>query len=475
MRYLFDPSGLWLAGVPLRRGASGTPPPNQPPVTVADTATVFAETPTVIDVLGNDGDPEGGVLVLRSAVAEFGTVEIGLNETLLYTSPPGFTGTDTVTYVAADQLQAETGGVLSVTVAGPLLSVDPMTDGTLVVQAASGEISLTVISPPEFAGTYVTNTALLASGPVNLVPPVVEGSAEAGAQLTAREGLWIHGGEVTAETWVWRRNGTAIPAATGPTYTVVPGDLGTALTVVQTLAAEGGTREAVSAPFAITQFSPAGDPALIAWFDASASATVTATGSTVTSWASLAGSVTLSATSGPQTGTRAIAGRNVIDFSGGARMTGPLTIPADGDAAVHAVLAIDSVVSAFAAPLSMRSVAAADFQLDANSSSQFAGRMNVSGIGTSYALQGGPYSGVVLVSIVFDRTGAGSTEVFVNGVAAGSGGYTVPLDAAQTLGLMTNRSQNAFFDGAVAEVVVTGAIDLSNAYRDYLVEKWGIA
>jgi hypothetical protein len=42
-----------------------------------------------------------------------------------------------------------------------------------VVQAASGEISLTVTSPPEFAGTYVTDTALLASGPVNLVPPVV--------------------------------------------------------------------------------------------------------------------------------------------------------------------------------------------------------------------------------------------------------------------------------------------------------------
>jgi hypothetical protein len=474
MRYLSDAADLWLAGAPRHRGALAGPPPNQPPVTAADAATVFAETPTVIDVLANDSDPEGGVLSLLSAVAEFGTAEIRPDGTLLYTSALGFTGTDTVAYVAADPLQAEAPGLLAVTVAGPLLAVDPMTDGTLVVQAASGEISLTVTSPPDFAGTYVTDTALLASGPVNLAPPVVEGAAQQGALLTARDGLWIHGGEVTGETWTWRRNGIEIPGAIGPSYMVVSGDLGTVLSAVQTLTAEGGSRDAASAPFAITQFSPADDPALVAWFDASAAASVAATGSSVTSWANLAGAGSLSATSGPQTGTRAIAGRNVIDFSGGARMTGAVTIPADGNVAIHAVLAIDAVVSAFAAPLSMRSVSAADFQLDANSSTQFAGRMNVSGIGTSYALQGGPFSGVVLVSILFDRTGTASTEVFVNGVSAGSGTYTVPLDGAQTLGLMTNRTQNAFFDGAVAEVVVTGALDRADAYRSYLTDKWGI-
>jgi hypothetical protein len=47
-----------------------------------------------------------------------------------------------------------------------------------------------------------------------------------------------------------------------------------------------------------------------------------------------------------------------------ARMTGAVTIPANGNVALHAVLAIDAVVSAFSAPLSMR--ATRDFQLDSN-------------------------------------------------------------------------------------------------------------
>ena len=472
MRDLADAAGLWLAGVPRRGIGSGSPPLNLPPIAVADTATVFAETPTVIDVLANDSDPEGGTLTLRSAVAEFGTVEVLPEGTLLYSSQPGFTGTDTVAYVVVDPQEAEATGSLIVTVAGPLLAVEPMADGTLVVQAASGEISLTVTAPPEFAGTFVTDSALIAGGPVNLVPPVVEGAAEAGGELSARGGLWIYGGEVTGEAWVWRRNGTAISGATSPVYTVGLDDLGATLTVVQALTAEGGSREAESAPVGITSFSPADDAGLVAWFDASAAATISASGSSVVSWANLVGPETLSATGGPLTGTRTIAGRNVIDFGGSARMTGPVSLPANGDVAIHAVIAIDTVVSAFSAPLSMKAVS--DFQLDANNANQFDGRLNVAGIGASYALGGGPFSGVVLISILFDRTGAGLSQVFVNGNAAGSGSYTAPLDVAQTLGLMTNRNQNAFFAGAVAEVVVTGDLGRTNAYMNHLAEKWGV-
>ncbi len=474
MRYLSDPAGLWLAGWPRRRGGAGTPPVNQAPIVADDAATVFAETPTVIDVLGNDSDPEGGLLTLASATAALGTATIRPDGTLLYTAPPGFTGTDQVDYVAADPLLAETQGLLTVTVAGPILTVGPTTDGTLLVQAATGQITLTVTSPAEFAGTYVTDTGLLAGGPVNLVPPVVEGLPEEGALLTARNGLWIHGGEVTGETWSWRRNGVAIPGADTAAYTVVTADMGSGLTAVQTLTAAGGSRSAVSAPFAITQFSPMDDASLIAWFDASALASIVASGSSVASWSSLAGGGTMAGTSGPQTGTRSIAGRNVIDFSGSARMTGSVAIPASGDVALHAVIAIDTVVSAFSAPLSMRSTAGTDFQLDSNNASQFAGRMNVSGIGSTYVLTGGPFAGLVLISILFDRTGTASTQVRVNGVPVGTGSYTAPLGAVQTLGLMTNRSQNTFFDGAIAEVVLTGSLGLSEAYRSYLVDKWGI-
>lgn len=482
MRYITDPACLWLAGRPWRRDGTAIqppppppppPPPNQPPVTAPDTADAFAQTPTIIVVLANDSDPEGGALTLVSAVAQTGTAAVQPDGTVLYTPPAGFTGIDTVDYVAADPMGATAPGVLTVTVAGPLLSVSPMSDGTLTVQAASGAISLVVTSPAEFAGTYVTDTALLAGGPVNIVPPAVLGEDVPGAVLAARPGLWIYGGDVTGESWAWRRNGTAISGATAPDYTVGANDAGTILTVAQTIAAAGGSRTAVSAAFAIPAVSPDQDAGLIAWYDAADAATIASSGSSVTSWASRTGVGTLAGVGGPQRGTRTINGLDVIDFSGTARMTGGLAIPASGDVALHAVIAIDAVASAFSAPISCRGTTR-DFQLDSNDGTQFAGRMNVAGIGTGYALSGGPFSGLVLVSLVFDLTGTGTTQVFVNNVLRGTGPYTTALDAAQTLGLMTNRNQNAFFDGAVAEVAVTASIAARDSYTTYLSSKWGI-
>jgi large repetitive protein len=99
MRHICDAAGLWLAGARRRRGAQ-----NLPPVTAADAATVFSGTPTIIDVLANDSDPEGGPLTIPAATAAQGTVAIRPDRTLLYTSPVGFTGTDTVTYAARDAL-----------------------------------------------------------------------------------------------------------------------------------------------------------------------------------------------------------------------------------------------------------------------------------------------------------------------------------------------------------------------------------
>ncbi len=79
-------------------------------MTIADAATVFSATPTIINVLANDSDPDGGLLTVASASAVQGTVQIRPDRTLLYTSSPGFTGTDTVTYVAQDPLGAQRTG-----------------------------------------------------------------------------------------------------------------------------------------------------------------------------------------------------------------------------------------------------------------------------------------------------------------------------------------------------------------------------
>jgi hypothetical protein len=166
-------------------------------------------------------------------------------------------------------------------------------------------------------------------------------------------------------------------------------------------------------------------------------------------------------------------GLNVVDFTGSARVSGAVTLPANGNVAFHMVVAIDSVVNAFASLISTNAVR--DFQLEANSATVFAGRMNVRSIGESYNLAGGPWSGLRLVSVVFDRTGAGTMRVLIGGIQVGTAAYSTALDSAATLALMTNRNQNAYVDGAVCEVVVTGNLAATADHSAYLAAKWGIA
>jgi hypothetical protein len=137
------------------------------------------------------------------------------------------------------------------------------------------------------------------------------------------------------------------------------------------------------------------------------------------------------------------------------------------------VIVVDSVISAFAAALAMRGTSR-DFQLDANNATQFDGRLNVTGIGDTVALGGGPFNGTRLVSILFDRTGTGLATVYVDGVLRATTPYTTALDSVQVLQLMANRNQNAFVDGAAAEVIVTGGIANRLSYQAYLNGRWGV-
>jgi hypothetical protein len=469
-----DPAGATATGTV---SVTVTPPANQPPVAVADSATVFSGTPTLINVRANDTDPEGGAITLVSATTATGTAVVQSGQ-VLYTSPVGFSGPATISYVIADPAGATATGTVSVTVTVPVVSATANAQGTLTVQAETGTVTITVTSPPDLAGTYTGNTGLLAGGPVNLVLPRITGTTSVGSVLTAASGLWLHTGTSPTVSRQWRRDGTSIAGATGETYVIAAADAGRAVSVVETLTDAAGSRTATSLPAAVpSAFVPGDDAGVIVWYDADTPTTLTASGGVVSSWLSRAGTQTLGQVdvgSRPATGTRSIGGRNALDFNGTDRMSGPVAVPADGNVAVHAVLAIDSVTSAFAAILSMDG-AAADFQVDANSATQFDGRMNVSGIGASVALTGGPFSGARILSVVFDRTGSGTFRVFVDGVERGTSAYTASLDATQVLYLMSNRSQNAYVDGAVGEVIVTRTVTNRALYHAYLSARWGIA
>ena len=77
-------------------------PDDVTPVANPDTATTPEDTPVVIDVLGNDTDPNGDPLTVTAATAPNGTVAINPDGTLSYTPDPDYNGPDEITYTVTD-------------------------------------------------------------------------------------------------------------------------------------------------------------------------------------------------------------------------------------------------------------------------------------------------------------------------------------------------------------------------------------
>jgi Bacterial Ig domain len=474
MQLILDPEDRWL-GKPGRASASG----NKRPVAIDDAVSVLKDSgPVTITVLSNDYDPEGGPLELVSAFAALGTAVAEPDNTVSYTPPSGVSGFDTVIYEIADDLGQLRAAQINVTIAEPVLSVTVQPDSTIVVNAETGFIDITITEPGEFAGVYQANVSDLAGGPISLVPPSVVGAVTVGGVLTAAPGLWIYdvSSGTPTQSWQWRRAGIDISGETSVSYLVAQGDVGQGISVTETLTNAVGQRFAESQILGAS-FTPSDDPALIGWWDADDAATLIADGGgAVSNWVDKAGSADLLQGYGPyrpQTGVRQMNGRNVVDFGGSDDLGGNLSLPASGNFACHMVLELDSVASAFAAVLAMD--ATNDFQIDANSATQFDGRLNLAGMGTSVSLGGGPFSGAIILSAMFDRTGAGTASVFVGDVIRGTTAYSTSIDPSVFMNLMTNRSQNSWVSGAVAELIITGDVTNRSDHTTYLTNKWGIA
>ncbi len=80
-----------------------TPPPNRPPVAADDTAATMAGTPVTVNVLANDGDPDGDRVTVRLAGGPSnGSAVVNADGTITYTPAAGFFGTDSVIYTVDD-------------------------------------------------------------------------------------------------------------------------------------------------------------------------------------------------------------------------------------------------------------------------------------------------------------------------------------------------------------------------------------
>lgn len=474
MRYILDPAGTWLVQPPF--GQSQT---NKRPVAIKDVISLEKDgDPVNVDVLANDFDPEGGPLSLISATAELGNAVIEPDDTVTYTPPPGVSGFDTVVYRIADDLGQTRDGQIEVTITEPVLEIATLSDNTFLVMAEAGPLDVTVTDPSALAGSWSFDTGDLAQGPVSLVAPAISGVLSVGTVLSATPGLWVYdpAAGAPAQGWQWRRSGVDIPGATDASYTVTPADLGQVIQLGETQSDSFGQRSRLSAGLVDggLLFDPASDSALVAWYDASDAGTISETGGQVSSWTDKAGTAHLgqnAASLRPLTGSRSRNGLNVLDFPGNHYLQTPFFLPASGDVALHMALEIDAVSNAFGAVLALE--ATNDMQIDAASDSQFDGRLNSAWIGPPVDLTGGPFSGFVILSVLFDFTGAGVAEVYVNGILRGSAAYNAALDPVTALHVMTNRSRNASFDGAVGELLVTGTLTNRADYQGYLFSKWG--
>lgn len=83
------------------------------------------------------------------------------------------------------------------------------------------------------------------AAPVNSSPPIVTGTGEVGATLTASNGAWVGLGITFSRQW--QRNGSNIAGATGPTYVVQGADANKVIRVVVTATNPGGSASANSA------------------------------------------------------------------------------------------------------------------------------------------------------------------------------------------------------------------------------------
>lgn len=170
-----DPGGLTAeATVEVTVGSANGPPEPQP-----DAAEVAEDDVVTIDVLDNDGDPDGDALEITTTSApQHGEVEIGPDGSIIYITDDDFNGTDTFTYTVCDAHGSCAVAVVTVTVTpvnDPPFAVDDAYEvpagGTRVVDPAENDLdpdgdALVVTQVGAADGVAVT---LLPGGEVELV------------------------------------------------------------------------------------------------------------------------------------------------------------------------------------------------------------------------------------------------------------------------------------------------------------------
>lgn len=214
----------------------------------------------------------------------------------------------------------------------------------------------------------------------------------------------------------------------------------------------------------------------IGWYDPSDTSTITESSGFVSQLDDLSiyqqhlGQSTGSAQ--PETGTRTQNGLNVLDYDGLDDFLdhAGFAMPASGNVAFYLV-AKPEIVDFFAA-LFACDAASHDFQLQAQSATEFLGRISVSNLGDVVDYTGGPFPGPSVYTIVFDRDGSTVTG-YVDGISRGSGAYTANIGLVQNLLLFKARG-GVVVGGPAGEFLITEDLSRRLEIEQYLANKWGL-
>jgi PKD repeat protein len=159
---------------------------------------------------------------------------------------------------------------------GTSSTVEVRLNGTLIYQTSSASLGTSGIATVQIgndtaaqAFTIVVDTinvqnagSSTPSPPVNTSPPTISGTAQSGQTLTANPGTWT-GTQPITYGYQWQRcdssgaNCNAITGATGTTYAVVSGDVGSTLRVAVTATNSVNSSTATSNATAVVQSASA--------------------------------------------------------------------------------------------------------------------------------------------------------------------------------------------------------------------------
>jgi hypothetical protein len=207
-------------------------PVNDPPTAINDSVSINEDTPTAINVVGNDSDVDGdAVTPTATGGAPVGTVAINGNGTIQYTPPLNYYGGDSFSYTVSDGHGGTASANVSVTIAAvnDAPTADPKSYSTAYGTAVTATLTGADVETCDLSFQIVTQPAHGTLGGigsktcVTLLPPYSDGAT---VKYTPKSG-WSG-----VDTFTYRtRDGVlysapaTVTVTTGPPVLLHVGDL----------------------------------------------------------------------------------------------------------------------------------------------------------------------------------------------------------------------------------------------------------